>query len=432
MGVYMSIRCSFAPTARIMRCLFPGLAFLLLLVSPVVSALHDTDLITGQAAWPWQKIEHIRDRSPGFVQEPFHPKNRHSNRTIQKAFGTEEPHSSSLLLHYAEGWDRPGRTPVLLVHGAGDNASRGFAHPFDFDIPDNGIIDKPGLMQYLVSRGFAVFALTFSHPHGDNFLQAQQLSNAIKRIRQVTGAASVDVVCHSKGSLPVRIYASDLSSQYSDYHWITPYQGDIRKVLFIAAPLKGVDTAFRYYLYNYMVMLQDDAAPLAPSVMTWFGMPVSTKEHNRMFPGQFQMLYNWVEEGIGFNSYSSTADANYTRNILYHGGISTLASSSGINKAIRDAGSVIARLNRKGVHPDIECHVLAGNRQEVEINGITVLYGELAASSDGVVFLQSATYTDGLAAAGAKIGSVKVMYATHAGITFIPEALQHIAEVLAR
>lgn len=410
------------------------LAFILVWPSAAIAELQLVKTTSGRDSNPWVKIELLRDTNRNFKTEGFHLKSRQNHSVIKKAFGTNRPNSSDFLLHFAPNWNKAEhKTPVLLVHGAGDNACRGFCHPWSFDIPENGYIDKPGMMQSLVKSGFSVFGITFSHPHGDNFFQAQQVANAINRIREVTGAEQVDIVCHSKGAMSVRIYASDLGAEYPRYSWITPYRNDIRKIMFVASPLKGIDTAFRYYMYNFTVKQQNLAAPLGPRSLTWQGMMVDCENHNQLFPGQFQMLHNWVKDGIPFNHQSTTTDANLTRNVLYRGGVSAFLVSDGIDRAIQEGGDVIRSLNRKGIAPSIDCHILAGTKQaidKIKFFWLEIPIGEFADSSDGVLFLKSATYQKGLTARGAKVRSVKVLDTHHVGLTVLPAALNHISEVL--
>ncbi|MEW6710723.1 MAG: hypothetical protein AB1403_12930, partial [Candidatus Riflebacteria bacterium] len=405
----------------------------LLSVGTLRAELQLVKEIEGRDSSPWEKVELLQDTNRNFVYEEFHYKGRQTHSITQKAFGTQTPHSRQFLLHFAPDWQKAIHpVPVLLVHGAGDNATRGFAHPWSFDIPDNGQIDKPGIMQDLARRGFAVFAITYSHPHGDNFLQAHQLANAISRIRQLTGADQVDVLCHSKGAMSVRIYASDLGKEYSQYGWIHSFKKDIRKVLFVASPLKGIDTAFRYYAYNFTVMYKDMAAPVGPSRMTWQGKWMNTDIHNELFPGQFQMLNNWVKDGISLNYQSGTADMNLSQIALYYGGVSTLLKSDGIDKAIQKAGDVINSLCRKGMDPSVTCHILAGSKQEIDkikFFWLEIPVGEFADASDGILFLRSATYEKGLTARGAKVKSKKVLKTHHVGVTVLPEALEYISEV---
>lgn len=401
---------------------------------------------------PWQRVECLEHDGKGFVQEPFHKKSEHTHRAVKAGFGTATPHSRFMLLHYAPGWDKAlHKVPVVLVHGAGDNAFRGWCHPYEFEVPPGGKPKVPGLVQYLApprgtdpahavdhftSRGYAVFAVTFSHPHGDNFLQAEQLASAIDRIkRQLKGGADfqVDLVTHSKGAMAARIYASSLGEGDPKYGWLTPYRGDIRKIVFCAGPLKGIDTAFRYYMYNFTVMAQDAAAPLGPDVMTWLGLPQGLASHNGCFPGQMQMLHNWADDGVPFTFDSATTDMNYTRDVLYRGGTSAFLHSRGIERAKRDAGDVVARLNARGVDPAIRVYALAGTNQkldELDLGFLKIPLGEKAAASDGVLFVKSATYTDGLAKRGAKVGRVGTVPGNHLGVTFREDAVRFIESCL--
>ncbi|PKL44033.1 MAG: hypothetical protein CVV41_09725 [Candidatus Riflebacteria bacterium HGW-Riflebacteria-1] len=422
-------------STQIFRAVYCCLFLLAFIATAAVHAeLLVVSEVTGRDSNPWERIELLEDTDPHFTAENFHLKSRQNHSIIQKAFNTNKPHSRNFLLHFAQNWNKTNyKTPVLLVHGAGDNACRGFCHPWSFDVPEDGNIVKPGLMQHLVKQGFSVFAITFSHPHGCNFLQAQQLANAITRIKSVTGSEKVDVIAHSKGAMPVRIYASDLGANIHDYKWITPFRKDIRKAIFVASPLKGIDTAFRYYAYNFTVKQQNLAAPLGPESMLWQGMFVDNFHHNKLFPGQFQMLHNWVKDGIDFSNQSMTSDLNQTRSALYNGGVSTLLVSDGIDRAIQEGGDVIRLLNEKGVDPSVTCHVLAGSKQaidKVKFFWFEVPVGEFADKSDGVLFLKSATYTKGLQARGARVASVKVFDTHHVGLTIVPAALNHIAEVL--
>jgi len=58
-----------------------------------------------------------------------------------------------------------------------------------------------GLQQQLVELGYRVFAITFSHPHGDNYIQAQQLADAVQQVCSRCGVQKVDLVVHSKEAL---------------------------------------------------------------------------------------------------------------------------------------------------------------------------------------------------------------------------------------
>lgn len=388
-------------------------------------------------AAPWAKIECLYDSAPGFTAEEFHPKCVQSHTVLKKAFSGEKPHSSFFLLHYAPGWDaKTDKTPVLLVHGAGSHAFHSWSHPYYMEAPDPKNIDKPGLMQFLASKGYPVFAVTFSHPHGDNFLQAQQLANAITRIKTVRNGGAdfkVDIVCHSKGAMATRIYLSDISSLYDKYKWITPFRNDVRKVVFVASPLKGLDTSFRYYAYGLTVLIKDIGAPMAPKSLVYMGGIIDLRDYNQKFPGQDQMLNNWVRDGIGFTSQSYTSDMNLTMHALYNGGDTTLLCSDGIDAAIKKAGSVIETLCEKGIAPSVKAYILAGTKQEidhVQIGLWKIPVGEMAAASDGVLFLRSAIYKRGLTARGAQVAEVKTLKTHHVGLIVLPEALNFIEGAL--
>ncbi|MFZ5951041.1 MAG: hypothetical protein ACOYXC_10070, partial [Candidatus Rifleibacteriota bacterium] len=129
---------------------------------------------------------------------------------------------------------------------------------------------------------------------------------------------------------------------------------------------------------------------------------------------------------------SGTADMNLSQIALYYGGVSTLLKSDGIDKAIQKAGDVINSLCRKGMDPSVTCHILAGSKQEIDkikFFWLEIPVGEFADASDGILFLKSATYEQGLTARGAKVKSKKVLKTHHVGVTVLPEALEYISEV---
>ncbi len=420
---------------------FFGVVFSLLLFvflqadsSKLCAAVKLENVLEGQAAYPWARVECLNDSNRNLKSEPFHLKNRRNHSVTKAAFGTNKPSSNLVLLHFAPDWNKNlKKTPIILVHGAGDNATRGFAHPWSFEIPENGKIDKPGLMQYLAKMGYPVFAVTFSHPQGDNFIQAHQLSIAINRVKQVTKSKKVDLVCHSKGAMSVRIYTSDLGKDYPEYSWINSYKKDVRKIVFLASPLKGIDTQFRYYAYNFTVMQQGLPAPMGCRKIFWMGIYTDCVKHNYLFPGQSQMLHNWVKDGIPFSSQSYTPDMNLSMNTLYNGGVTALVVSDGIDQTIKEAGSVIDKLNEKGVSPEIKCYILAGKNQTIDtikFGWLKIPVGEFADESDGILFLKSATYSEGLKARGAKVEKVKVINHHHVGVSCRPEALEFVNEAL--
>lgn len=75
------------------------------------------------------------------------------------------------LLGYGTNWSSATKsTPVLLVHGAADEMNRAWAHPWEKNTPTT--ISQTGLLQYLNSREYAVFAISFPHTQGNNLIQA--------------------------------------------------------------------------------------------------------------------------------------------------------------------------------------------------------------------------------------------------------------------
>ncbi|HNV72608.1 MAG TPA: hypothetical protein PKO06_23065 [Candidatus Ozemobacteraceae bacterium] len=134
-------------------------------------------VFTGAEAGAWARVERLSDPHPGFVQETFCPAGEQKDPSIVKWFGNKKtPHSRTFLLHCAKGFD--GRTlpePILLVHGAGDNANRGWIHPYTSVLPEKLPLEERGLALWLSDLGYAVFAVTFAHNQGCNIMQAEQV-----------------------------------------------------------------------------------------------------------------------------------------------------------------------------------------------------------------------------------------------------------------
>ena len=209
-------------------------------------------------------------------------------------FGTSEPDSGTFLLHVGPDIGLATGTPILFVPGAGDNASRGFitmASHFDYAF-------RP------------VFAITFPHPHGDVFQQAELVADAVAVVKARTGADHVDIVSHSKGGIATAVYLSntasgtwgttDTATAYASVG--TPYDGSVRRAVFIATPLGGIDTAYRWSSGTEMSLDADTA--FSPS--SWsdyypyttsnpFGSSALTDQDflpdgADLFPGQRQLL----------------------------------------------------------------------------------------------------------------------------------------------
>lgn len=316
----------------------------------------------------WSAVERLEDPDRVlFTYEDFNaglawPEDAPYAPWIADCFGTPTPGSHAALLHVGPAFSFSSGTPVLFVPGAGDNASRGFI-----------------TMATRMNNAFRpVFALTFAHPHGDVFQQAEQVANAIARVKALTGASEVDVVSHSKGGIASAVYMSNLAETdwgRADYDAVgTQYRGDVRKAVFIAVPLGGVDTVYRWSSGNYAALDADTA--ISPS--SWetyypyttsapaYSTDLSAQDHfaadGDLFPGQRQLLRRWDHvydlpgESAWLGAYALQQDWYTT----YEGGFGFYSYSSGIDDAIAAGDGVLDSLEATGVHPDIELYLLAG------------------------------------------------------------------------
>lgn len=327
----------------------------------------------------WDNTELIRDRDELFSQRNFHPRSKQHNAEVISAFGTDTPHSGDALLHYA-GDPKPtgqAEVPVLLVHGANKDGY------FFWDPSEDGA-DK-GLAQRLKEEGKPTFSLTFAHNQDDNFVWAEQIANAVARIKERTGSEKVDLVAHSKGGVAARIYTSDVRKDGVES---TPYQNDVRRLVLAGSPNKGVDYVFRHPTANFALLQESDNKMLnAPT--SWekqgvfpFFRDVSEQGFSAdgpdYYPGQRQLLADLSEEhglAVTEQDWATT----------YYGGTGLMSKSKGIQHYIDQGGNLIEKLNDNPPNPDVEVAVLAGNR--ANIPGIL---NEYTGPSDGLVFVSSA------------------------------------------
>lgn len=387
---------------------------------------------------------------------------------IHECFGTGTPHTSAFLLHVGPSAAIAAGTPILFVPGASDNGSRGFITMAWHE----DLLGRP------------VYALTFAHPHGDAFEQAEQIADAIARIKARTGASQVDVVAHSKGGISAAIYASN----HPKAHWPdaayesvgTRYRDDIRRLVFIATPLGGIDTAFRWPNGNYLSLDADEA--FSPSSWetyypyTTANVYVSTDLAEQdffaadgdLFPGQRQLYarqpYDLPGETPTLGAYAMQQDWYTT----YEGGYGYYSYSDGIDAVVEAGGDVFGALAAAGVDPDVEVYVLAGENPvmpngypdyastvfgdtwaelgqltvdtwadivsaaigdglvsvgitEEEVQGLAsgdLMLGEVTGASDGLVFVTSATDTSGLTTRGAEVKAVHVANLSHLDLLY--------------
>lgn len=330
---------------------------------------------------------------------------------------------------------------MLLLPGANDDATRRFGHPLSRH--DAGFYDTPGLMQYLDARGRAVFGITFSNFHGDNLLQGEHVANAIRRIRRLTDRDDdpdfrVDLVTYSKGAMAARCYLSDAGRMVNGYDWLTGYRSDVRRVVFQCGPLGGLDMPFRYYLYNLSNHLAKVPAPLGASHLLVYGSWQETGVgdiFSGYWTGQLQMLSDLRQIGVPHGPLSWTADANLTYRALLDGGRSMAVRSRGLQAAIEAGGDLIQRLEDRGLPPDVSAALLAGTHpvlyDERYPNLKLPVGAQLTRPNDGLVFVESALYSQGLTARGAAILGTSTRPKNHIDLSRDPESYAWVAEVLA-
>lgn len=430
---------------------------------------------TDASAQLWAAIERHRDpdttlfRPQQFNEATAWPEDSQFTPFISTCFGTTEPDAGAFLLHVGLGGQTATGTPVLFVPGAGDNASRGFVI----------------MSLFMAAEGRPVYGITFSHPHGDVFQQAEIVADAIARIKERTGAAKVDVVSHSKGGLASAIYLSHTrGADWGNpaYEAIgTPYRGDVRRAVFIATPLDGVDTAYRWPGINYAALDPESAA--APSSWDTYYPATSTFLLNNvdlsrqdffpgggdLFPGQRQLLKAQPVDLPGsmpwLGVYAMAQQDWYT---TWNGGLGFYSDSRGIEAAVEAGGNVIDTLATQGVDPRVELFILAGKNplltngtwlladqlyesvwldiatasvdvwgsliteivdhtmpnlqvSDGDIQGLSsgkLILGEITAPSDGLVMLRSATREQALTARGAEVKETRVVDLAHLDLLY--------------
>ncbi len=391
---------------------------------------------------------------------------------IADCFQSETPHTSKFLLHVGPSAAIASGTPVLFVPGAADNGSRGFITMAWHE----DLLGKP------------VYAMTFAHPHGDAFQQAEQVADAIARIKERTGAAQVDVVAHSKGGISAAIYASNggvagwgEGSTGAAYERVgTPYQGDIRRLVLIATPLKGIDTAFRWSTGNFLSL--DAESTFSPSAWeeyypygtgtSWVSEDLRAQdfyaEEGDLFPGHRQIYARQDHPLPGSLTWLGPYAYQQDWYSTYEGGYGYYTYSDGIDGVVDAGGGVLAALQQNGVDPAVELFLLAGENPlmpngyedwaatqfgeswaefgkaeretwadviasavgegimseeltEEELQGVLsgdLVIGEISGQSDGLVFLDSANDENMLTSRGAVVIESHIANLSHLDLLY--------------
>jgi MYXO-CTERM domain-containing protein len=332
----------------------------------------------------WDRVErHVDGDTVLFLQEDFAPgwawdDSSPASPQVATAFAHTTPHSGTFLLHFAPGWalaDEP--YPVLLVPGAAVSAS--------------GVM--PPLARFLAAQGRSVFAVTFAHPHGDCYQQAEQVANAVARILEVTGAEKVDIIGHSKGGIAAALYAAnhlgadwsahddDRGARYAARG--TPYRGDVRRLITSGTPLGGGDTAFRWTSQHLFTGQGEDPLISCPwetyYPYTSANLLVSEDlravdlwpDYSDAWPGQRQLLRDWEGEyglpgaDVQLGVYALQQDWWTT----YHGGLGLYSYARGLDDAVDESGRLLDKLAAAGIDPGVELAVLAGTNPLIWIDG---------------------------------------------------------------
>ena len=395
----------------------------------------------------WVRSEAYRDLHPDFTREKILKVSRYKNSQVLEAFPSnlydeDSADSSLMVLFYGPRWYESTKTPILLVHGAADNAYRAWVHPLSVETPDTVEKAKWGFMQQFAEAGYPVFAINFSHNHGCNYKQAEQIHNAIQVIKRKTGAKKVHLIAHSKGNCAASIYlcgGKDVNPEYCNF--ISSYKQDVAAYIQIGAGNKGIDLIFRYYTGNIFTLTSNLSSPVCFHSGVTYGfwgkfykkdiyLKNPGKAEGNYFPGQCQLLYNLVDDGLNFSAYSYTPfDFNMTMKACYYGGTTAVVSCYGIHHAIKEGGNTISRVNQRGLHPSISLINIYGTNQviqEIKIGLIKIPMGVSDYPSDGIVYVHSAKYIDGLISRGAPLLGQKGFKLNHFGIGFYPQVFQWI------
>jgi len=302
-----------------------------------------------EGAW----IEHLQDNEEHLVQRQFLPSQQQKNAEVVKSFGTPTPPSSSVLLHFFGPPATPAeKPPVVIVPGAKVDA-----------------YFYQTLAQSLRTQGLSVYALTFAHNQDDNYGQAQQLTNAVARVRSLTNAPQVDLVAHSKGCIVATVYATPSFRK----HWMSDYAHDLRRMLLVGGPNGGID-------YFHRHPFEDQGASNWPMVWRSLTADGQTKDCGAWqmdldgyWPGQAQLVSRWDERFPVQDKVS------------YYGGSSDRFQADGIEAAIEAGENFIARLGSSPLAEEVEVGLLAGNLADVP-----GFRNETAGPSDGIILVDSA------------------------------------------
>lgn len=294
-------------------------------------------------------------------------------------------------MYYAPGWDvNPKPVPVLLVHGANQDADLAWADPNEAGAYGCGRSSCPstGLMQALAADGYKVFAIGLPHKNGDGYFWAEQIADAIAIVKNRTGASEVDVIAWSKSASNARMYVSSVRKS-----WGTAYRGDVRRLILLGAANNGIDLSFRHgWTFSLTVYPECGGVingPVPHDMLVCFGLwrdGAVWTYGSSYFPGSKQLLKRW-DSVYGLPTYEQDW---YT---TYYGGFGFYTHSTGIQPFLGD--SLVDVIRTSPTPAGVRVHNLCGNQ-----NDIALLHNEHTGPSDGVVFISSCQDTTGVTTNG--------------------------------
>jgi hypothetical protein len=404
MGTF-EIRCALILFAALVLAPMPSLA-----TGAVLEATYTTSISNG-----WAQVERWRDPGSAFTQETFPPDGRGNQSGQRVTFfnGIATPNSSRFLLYYGPNWNtNPKATPVLLVHGANQDADLAWANPNEAGAYGCGQSSCPtsGLMQVLATAGFKVFAIGFAHKNGNGYFWSEEIEDAIQVIKSRTGASTVDVVSWSKGAFNARMYLSSVKES-----WGTAYQGDIRRFIMLGGPNNGIDLSFRHGWYFSLPVYPacggtiDGPTPHDQLVCygVWQNGPQWTYS-SAYFPGSAQMLKRW-------DSVYPLPTADQDWYTTYYGGTGFYTHGNGITSYM--GPSIVDTVRAAGTSPGAKVYNLCGNTPD-----IALLHNEHTGPSDGVVFIASCNDGTGIS----NYGGSAVVASNHLGLGWNPVPVSQI------
>lgn len=368
-----------------------ALASIAMLAMPASAIAGPTTLeqsFTSGISNGWVQVERWRDTLSAFTQEAFPPDGR-GDQTGQRLtfFGSARPHSSRFLLYYAPNWNTNTKpVPVLLIHGANQDADVAWANPNEAGHYGCGRYTCPttGLMQTLSSSGYKVFAINLAHKNGDGYFWSEEIADAIAIIKTRTGATKVNVVAWSKAASNARMYVSSVRQS-----WGTVYRGDVDQLILLGGANNGIDLSFRHgWTFSLVVYPACGGVINGPTPhdhLVCYGVNRAGAEWtygSAYFPGSAQLLKRW-------DSVYPLPTSEQDWYTTYYGGSGFYSSGPGINAYLNR--SLVNTIRTFPVPTGVRVHNLCGNQ-----NDITLLHNEHTGPSDGVVFIASCRDTTGI------------------------------------